>query len=124
MYEARQNQKGGAAVVQDGEGPALPRRGSAQEDFGSFMGERSLKNGGMRASVETTNELFKDANPDAVAKLSPDHLRRIAFNAAILADWQAKLATPLAAQGMAVLTQRFAVNMLHQAVAQIEKSTA
>lgn len=78
----------------------------------------------LRLGVEETGKLFEGVPAETLAKVSPDRLRRIAFNATWLAEYQVEHETPLAAQGTEVLARRFARNMLNQAIDFKEKSAA
>lgn len=124
MFEDQRNQRFRVDAAHVAETASLPGRGTTREDFGQFMGEMSLRHRGMRLSPEATSHLFRDVDPETLAKLTPDHVRRIAFNASMFAEWEVRMGSPLATEGVAVLTQRFALNMLKQAVAFKDTSTA
>lgn len=117
MFEDQKTKRVRADSAHVEESVSFPKRKSGPQAFDRLLNEKFIRHGDLRLSPEATAKLFKDVDPDTLAKISPDHLRRIAFNASVLAEWVSLTGGSLAGDGIARLTQRFALNMLKQSLA-------
>ena len=72
----------------------------------------------LQLPLEETMKLFKGQNFEELAAMgiTQDVLQRVAFNATSLAQYQHYVGSPVSVDSVEVLTQRFATNLLKNAI--------